>query len=132
MEYFAKRLEEDPEVIGWWAWYIVLNLENKERVLIGSAGFSGYPSEDGTLLMGYSILDAYQRYGYATEAVKGLISWAFEHPNVMCITAETFPDHAASLRVMEKNNMEFIGEGSEPGLVKYGITRPQYQANVAN
>jgi RimJ/RimL family protein N-acetyltransferase len=44
----------------------------------------------------------------------------------MSVTAETFPDHIASIRVMEKNNMVLLGAGSETETIKYGITRDQY------
>lgn len=123
MEYFAQRLEADPNLVGWWGWYLVRHEPGQERVLIGSAGFNGYPDQDGNLLIGYTILSFYEGQGYATEAVGGLLKWAFQHPQVMDVAAETFPDHKASIRVMEKNNMVFLGTGSEEGTVKYGIRR---------
>lgn len=123
MEYFAQRLEADPNLVGWWGWYVLQNEPGKERVLIGSVGFNGYPDRDGNLLMGYTVLSSYQGQGYATEAVGGLLKWAFQHPQVIGVTAETFPDYKASIRVMEKNNMVFLGAGSEEGMVKYGIIR---------
>lgn len=123
MELFAEKLEADPNLIGWWGWYLVLNEAGQERLLIGTAGFNGYPDQDGSLLMGYSLINTHYGRGYATEAVGGLLSWAFEQPQVMSVTAEAFPDNIASIRVMEKNNMQFLGAGSEAGTVKYGITR---------
>lgn len=129
MEFFAQRLEEDPNLVGWWGWYTVLNQPDSARTLIGAAGFTGYPDAEGTLLMGYSIIPAYERQGYTTEAVSGLLRWAFQQPQVQRVTAETFPDHKASLRVMEKNRMTYMGSGSEAGTVKYGISRAQFEAS---
>jgi [ribosomal protein S5]-alanine N-acetyltransferase len=126
MEYFAQRLEADPNLVGWWVWYPVLQAE-QERVLIGAAGFNGYPDEDGNLLLGYSIVEGYEGQGYATETVQGLLSWAFSQPSVKQVVATTFPDHVASLRVMEKNHFILLGEGNEAGTVKYGITRDRWQ-----
>ncbi|MBR8840014.1 MAG: GNAT family N-acetyltransferase [Stigonema ocellatum SAG 48.90 = DSM 106950] len=123
MELFAQTLEANPGKSGWWGWYVVLNELEKERVLIGCAGFNGYPDTEGKLLLGYSVLDDYQGKGYTTEAVGGLLSWAFEQPQVMSVIAETFPNHAASIRVMEKNGMVLLGNGSEEGTVRYGIVR---------
>lgn len=123
MEIFAQTLEADPGLVGWWGWYLVLNEFDLERVLIGCAGFNGYPDAEGNLLLGYSVLDAYQGKGYATEAVGGLLHWAFEQPQVMGVMAETFPNHIASIRVMEKNGMGKLGEGSDSGTVRYGIGR---------
>ncbi|MBR8839229.1 MAG: GNAT family N-acetyltransferase [Stigonema ocellatum SAG 48.90 = DSM 106950] len=68
-------------------------------------------------------LDDYQGKGYTTEAVGGLLSWAFEQPQVMSVIAETFPNNAASIRVMEKNGMVLLGNGNEEGTVRYGIVR---------
>jgi RimJ/RimL family protein N-acetyltransferase len=77
--------------------------------------------------MGYSIIKPFEGQGYATEAVAGLLRWAFEQPQVTSVTAETFPNHVASIRVMEKNNMILLGAGSEEGTVKYGIHRTDFQ-----
>lgn len=126
MELFAQKLEEDPNLIGWWGWYLVLNEVEQDRVLIGTAGFSGYPDPNGTLLMGYSIIPSYERQGYITEVVAGLLGWAFQQPQVTSVTAETFPNHKASIRIMEKNHMVLLGSGSEEGTVKYGIGRDRY------
>jgi RimJ/RimL family protein N-acetyltransferase len=105
MELFAEKLEADPGLVGWWGWYLILNESNRQRILIGSAGFTGYPDRNGNLLIGYAVLDAFQNRGYGTEAVRGLINWAFDRPQVKMVTAETFPDLGASVRVMEKNGM---------------------------
>ncbi len=126
MELFAAKLEADPALVGWWGWYLVLNEPGQERLLIGTAGFNGYPDRDGNLLMGYSLISTHEGQGYATEAVGGLLNWAFQQPQVMSVSAETFPDHIASIRVMEKNNMVLLGAGSETETIKYGITRDRY------
>ncbi|KAF3884074.1 GNAT family N-acetyltransferase [Tolypothrix bouteillei VB521301_2] len=83
MEFFAQTLSADPGLVGWWGWDLVLNEIDTERVLIGCAGFNGYPDTKGNLLLGYCVLDDYQGKGYATEAVGGLLSWAFEQPQVV-------------------------------------------------
>lgn len=123
MELFAAKLEADPGLVGWWGWYLILNESNRQRILIGSAGFTGYPDRNGKLLMGYAVLDAFQNRGYATEAVSGLINWAFARSEVKMVKAETFPDLQASIRVMEKNGMVLLGAGKEEGTVKYGIEK---------
>jgi RimJ/RimL family protein N-acetyltransferase len=127
MELFAQKLEDDPNLMGWWGWYFVLNPSPEHRLLIGTAGFAGYPDQNGTLLMGYSIIKPFEGQGYTTEAVAGLLRWAFEQPQVTRVTAQTFPNHVASIRVMEKNNMMLLGAGSEEGTVKYGIHRTDFQ-----
>jgi [ribosomal protein S5]-alanine N-acetyltransferase len=127
MEYFAQQLEADPDLVGWWVWYSVLSQAGQERVLIGAAGFNGYPDKDGNLLLGYSVVEGYEGQGYATETVQGLLSWAFNQPRVKQVVATTFPEHVASLRVMEKNHFILLGKGNEVETVKYGITRDRWQ-----
>lgn len=123
MELFAQTLFADPRLVGWWGWYLVLNEIGAQRVLIGCAGFNGYPNTEGNLLLGYCVLDDYQSKGYTTEAVGGLLHWAFEQPQVMGVMADTFPNHAASIRVMEKNGMVLLGAGGEEGTLRYMIVR---------
>lgn len=126
MAYFAERLDQDPELVGWWVWYILLKHPTPSRTVIGTIGFNGYPDMAGHLLMGYAILSDYEGQGYTTEAAGGLIEWAFQQPQIQGVMAETFPTHRASVRVMEKNGMTFWGAGNESGTVKYGITRDRY------
>ena len=53
---------------------------------------------------------------------------AFAHREIESVTAETLPDLTASIRVMEKCGMRFVGDGNpEEGqrTVRYAITRNQ-------
>ena len=112
--FFREILEGDPSFAGWAYWYVV----EKPRSLIGNCGFKGRPDATGTIEIGYSIVPARQRQGFASEAVAALIGWSQER-GAKIVTAETFPDLAASIRVMEKNGLVFDGEGSEPGVIRY-------------
>ncbi|NIM49311.1 MAG: GNAT family N-acetyltransferase [Gemmatimonadales bacterium] len=74
-----RRLEEAPDQAGGWTWYLVLRHDaTGARVLVGATGFKGKPTSDGMVELGYSVLKEAQGRGYATEAVKGLLAWAFE------------------------------------------------------
>lgn len=53
----------------------------------------------------YAFSPAHQKEGYATEAVKALIDYAFNHLLLGQIVATTEADNEASLRVMEKLGM---------------------------
>src|SRR4051812_5543719 len=70
--YFEERFDVDSGSADWLIWYVV---EAAERVLIGSFGFLGPPDEAGQVVLGYSVSEAYQRRGYATEAVCALTCW---------------------------------------------------------
>ena len=52
--------------------------------------------------MGYNIADEYQNNGYATEAGKAMIRWAFEKAGQKELSAFVKPDNVASRRVIEK------------------------------
>jgi len=90
-----------------------------ERLLIGSGGF--VEDEWGTLELGYSVLDEFQRLGYATEAVDELLKWARSKSGVTCIKACTFPSLIGSIRVLEKSGFVREGNGSEEGSIAYRL-----------
>ena len=118
---WAQKLEADPTLSGWNAWYIV---QVKPAILVGSIGLSGRPDADGCVECGYAMLPKYQRKGYATEAMGGLIDWAFSHPQVRRIRAHTYRRLAASIRVLEKNGLSFVGDGDEPDTIRFELARP--------
>ena len=68
---------------------------------IGDLCFKGL-RENGIAEIGYGILEEHQEQGYATEAVQAACHWAFLHPDVRSLEAETDAENAASQRVLEK------------------------------
>ena len=121
----AKKLRADPAKMGWYFWYIILPAMSPERpVVVGICGFKGRPKRNGTVEIGYSVLHQHRKHGYASEAVRRLVRWAFDQGGVRRVIAETFPDLKASIRVMEKNGFLLDGPGSEEGVVRYSISCP--------
>ncbi|MGZ3426809.1 MAG: GNAT family N-acetyltransferase [Polyangia bacterium] len=118
---WAQQLEDDPTLAGWSAWYIV---QVKPAVLVGSIGLSGRPDADGCVECGYALLPKYQRKGYATEAMGGLIDWAFSQEGVRRIRAHTYRHLTASIRVLEKNGLSHVGDGDEPETLRFELARP--------
>jgi len=125
LPFFLEQLERYPEQAGWLSWFWVLR-GDAEAVLVGSGGFKGCPNPDGTIEVGYSILPQYQGRGYATEAVSGLLSWAFAHAEVSRVIAETLPNNERSIRLLEKLGFLRAGQGSEPGLIRFEMARASY------
>ncbi len=80
-------------------------------VTVGILGFEGLPNERGEVEIGYSVLPDHQRAGSASEAVAALTRWAFSHPWVRRVMAETYPELTASRRVLGKNEFRLAGEG---------------------
>lgn len=128
--WFLEKCQENPHQVGWLGWYFLLNDPvTNERVTMGNGGFKGQPTPDGTVEIGYSILPEYQNKGYATEAIKALLNWAFEHPEVKRAIAETLPELKASQRLLEKCNFVYIGEGSEPGVIRFELSKINLVSN---
>lgn len=97
-------LRRDGSLLGWGPWLVVCRAERK---LVGDAGFKGRPGAEGAIEIGYGIVPAHWKRGYATEAVRGLIGWAFEQ-GARAVTAETEDTNVASQRVLEKNGLRQI------------------------
>jgi RimJ/RimL family protein N-acetyltransferase len=126
LEFTIQRLQEGPEQAGWWLHFVVLTSGSAGRLLIGSAGYKGPPSEEGGVEIGYGIVRDQQRRGYASEAVRGLLRGAFAHPVVHTVFAETLPELTPSIGVLGKCGFHLIGEGSEPGVIRFALTRVEY------
>ncbi len=125
IEYTLKYLKENPDATDWIFWYIVLR--EPSPVAIGITGFKGKPSNDGTVEVGYSVCEQFQKNGYASEAVAALVKVAFGHDEVKSVIGETLPELAPSIRVMEKNGLKFLGNGSEDGVIRYELKREDYE-----
>lgn len=133
VDWTAKYLDENPGAAGWVVWYLVLRAESAAegvRTALGICGFKGEPAADGTVEIGYGVLAQYRRAGYASEAARALVGRAFSHPQVTRVIAETYPELAASIRVMEKNGLRFAGDGSEERVIRYELTRADWEARA--
>lgn len=93
-------------------WYAVWMIEKTDGTYIGDLCFKG-PGRSPEI--GYGILEQYRGRGYAAEAVKLALKWAFSHPEVAAVEAETDPDNIASQRVLEKCGFHPNGETGEEG-----------------
>lgn len=124
MEWTLRALESVEVAGGWGMWYWVLTPPAvAQRTLIGNGGFKGPPSADGVIEIGYSIVPEQRRRGLATEACLALMTWALRDPRVRLLTAETFPHLTPSIGVMRNLGMVHLGDGSEPGTIRYGVLR---------
>lgn len=83
---------------------------------------------DGDIEIGYVLKKAAWGKGYATEACKRLLQFAFEETQLDEIVATTDPDNTASQRVLEKSGLIYQGlvrafASDVPG---FKITRHQW------
>ncbi len=129
VQYTLDKTEQGPEQVGWWMWFVILT-EHHQHTLIGGAGYKGPPDEQGSVEIGYGIVPEFQRHGYGTEAAKALIRRAFDDDAIKLVIAETLPELEASIKVMNKCGMSFLGEGEEQGEIRYGVTREAWSTFI--
>lgn len=115
LQYSLDRLTESKEESGWWTYFPVHKQDNK---LIGSGGYKGKPSSDGTVEIGYEIAPDYRNQGLATEMTKGLIENAFRDDRVKLIVAHTLGQDNASTKVLQKCGFKKVEEINDPD---YGL-----------
>lgn len=119
LRWMLRWLNDPTSDYRWGMYWIVLR---DPRTLVGTAGFKGGPT-DGTVEVGYGVVPEFQRRGFASETVQAFLARAFADANVNRVIAETLPHLVASKGVLEKCGFTFIGDGSEPGVIRYEITR---------
>lgn len=96
-KFIYKNSATVPNTVDTWLQVaICLN----EGSLIGDIGIH-FLDED-QIEIGYTLSPDYQGYGYAVEAVKGIITYAFSIWNKHRITASVDPDNIASIKLLEK------------------------------
>jgi RimJ/RimL family protein N-acetyltransferase len=97
---------------------------------VGNGGFKGGPDADGVVEIGYEIATELWNQGYATEAVRGLIAYAFGQPSVQTVSAHTLAEPNASNAVLQKVGMRFAGAVAEPefgSIWRWELSRSDYQ-----
>ena len=77
--------------------------------IVGNGGFVGPPIE-GEVEIGYEIAPEFQNKGMATQAVRSLLSLAFQSSSVERVIAHTLAERNASNAVLIKVGMAFVSE----------------------
>jgi RimJ/RimL family protein N-acetyltransferase len=119
-----------PGTESFWGYYFVWRDAPPGALLIGVGGFKG-PPEDGVVELGYSVVADQQRRGFATEAVHGMLGFAFAHPEVAEVTAQTLPHLRPSIGVLEKTGFHYRGPGAAAGAIVYVMARDRWQRSQA-
>jgi [ribosomal protein S5]-alanine N-acetyltransferase len=109
IEMHLEELKKDPSISGWGVWFVI---DKQTDEIIGDMGFKGKPDDQKSVEIGYGIKPSEQNKGYATEALKCMIDWAFNSQSVNKIVAECLEDNSPSIRVLEKLNMANTGKGN--------------------
>ncbi|MBT2133481.1 GNAT family N-acetyltransferase [Croceibacterium sp. LX-88] len=108
---FAKELakeaakEQLPPWCSWIGWL--------DGIPVTMGGFTGPPTEDGTVEIGYLTFTDHQGRGHAT-ALTGFLVATARRGGVARIIAHTLSEPNASTRVLEKNGFVRDGEAHDP------------------
>lgn len=127
-KYWAEYMRATPTPPGWNEWLFV---DRDSRTVVGDGGFKGAPAGDGTVEMGYALLAQWRGRGLATEAMAALTAWAFGHPEVSAVLAETLASGHDSMRVLTKLGLRAVGSGEDPEegpIIRWRISRADYAA----
>ena len=115
-----------PGGAGGWVQFTV-----EERAggrLVGDVGISAADDEPGVAKIGYTIAPAFQGRGYATEAVRALVDYAFETLGAERVRAFAAAENVPSLRVAENAGLSLVERfehrhGGE--VVRYELARDE-------
>ena len=91
--------------LGRWAIHTKENME-----FIGWCGLKYRPEPDD-IDLGYRLMQKAWGKGFATEAAQHTLEYGFKTLNLKLITARAHIENIASIKVLEKLGMNFIGEG---------------------
>jgi ribosomal-protein-alanine N-acetyltransferase len=121
VERLRRQLERDPASRTWTLYYLLLRAAAlvEPRQLLGIAGYIGPPSAEGVVEIGYAIAAEYQRQGYATKAVRALVTRAFADAEVVVVAATTYAALEPSIGVLRKTGFALVGQDPASGLLRF-------------
>ncbi len=117
LDFIQKQIEDDVRTAGWNRYVVLRGWFGQSGTLVGSVG--GFAKSRGDVEIGYSTLPKFQRRGYATQAARALVEMLFEDEAVKSVSAQTYTTLPESIKVMERCGMVFVGDGDDPGTVRY-------------
>jgi RimJ/RimL family protein N-acetyltransferase len=94
---WAVHLKPGPEFIGW-------------------SGLK-YVSERREIDLGYRFMKKFWGKGYATESAYACLQHGFQKLNMQRIIGRALPGNLASIKVLEKCGMQYVGEEIMDGLL---------------
>lgn len=108
LAFHHQQLRDHPEVRGW---SIRAMVRRSDGAVVGNCGFHGPPRAVGRAEIGYAVLPPYRGDGFATEAARALVHWAFERGE-HTVVAGVASTNAPSLAVVRR--VGFVQTGAQP------------------
>lgn len=94
---------------GRWAVVVKKETDNELNGFIGWCGLKARP-ERNEIDLGYRFMKKAWGKGYATEAAFACLQYGFNELGLKRIVGRAMPENTASIRVLEKCSMTYIGE----------------------
>ncbi|HYS54588.1 MAG TPA: GNAT family N-acetyltransferase [Thermoanaerobaculia bacterium] len=113
LSWHFAAIEKNP---GHRFWQIRFVVETRSIALIGSINLKGPPPPDGDVEVGA------RRRGFATEATRAVIAWAFASPDVRRVSANVPEDNEPSQAVARRLGMSRTEE-TRRGLPLWAVER---------
>lgn len=88
-------------------------IDTSTNTIVADICFKGPPDKNGEVEIGYGTYPAYQGKGLMTEAVAGLVRWAFTQKSIRAVLAETDPVNTASQKVLERNHFRISNQTTD-------------------
>jgi [ribosomal protein S5]-alanine N-acetyltransferase len=106
----GTQLRKSPGEAPWWNWLVVRHGDGEA---VGSVAFGGKPDAAGAVLIGYAMYPGHEGRGYATEAVKAMVEWAFAQPGVQTVRALAPVWNTPAVHVAEKVGMRPVASDED-------------------
>lgn len=122
----GARLRAHPDESIWWNWLVV---DRETRHAAGSVSFGGKPDAGESVLIGYAMYPEFEGRGYATEAVRAMIAWAFRQPGVKVVRTLAPVWNTPALRVAENVGMHPVAADEDDDIgevLVYAVTAPAF------
>ncbi len=129
----ARPKQFDSVAVGRFEWLLVLA---EDREAIGWVSLRVGDHSRGTAELAYSILSAYRQAGYAAEAARAVVEFAFERGDARVLEACCVPANVASRRLlgrigfteMRVQRNGAIVRGRPVDIVIFELTRANWMA----
>ena len=132
-ERYIKYLQKQYENGSFYDWGVVLRENNR---FVGTCGYTSYEREGDALEIGYVLSRDCWGMGYAAEAARCVIQYAFERLHAGRVFAKYMEGNEASACVMRKCGMTFEAtyrnsmyiKGEYKTINVYSLSREEYMA----
>jgi RimJ/RimL family protein N-acetyltransferase len=85
-------------------------IRREDGAVIGDIGFHAPPDDLGEVSVGFGIVPEARRQGYAAEALRTLLDWALQRPEVRAVHADTDLVNLGSQRVLATAGMRLVAD----------------------